>query len=789
MASATGQVVAALNMKTFRSFDNLQQTSSVRFDASIPSQAWYQFSKSFGNNNDSRIAMVNVNIYGYQFDADEVATKLSMASFFLQDPHWIHDTIPYHNPQYFDLPDVFYAEIPCVESPITPGTQKQPKSKDNIDIGDDGYFLDFDQILYTLACHDGLVQVSAVPQISTNLLSHQKEGLDFILQKETNSPNVSPQSRSLWELQETENGSSIYQHTITGSKSPVANDCLGGIVADEMGLGKSLTMLSAIAGSIEKAFAYACAMTNIGSTGKDVIAAKSTLVIVPSALLMDSWIDEINKHIEPGTLSYYKFHGQGRKIFYPHLLQHDVILTTYGTVAADFTRDRSLLHFIHWYRIVLDEAHVIRNCSTKQFRAVTSLHSLFRWCLTGTPIQNSLEDLGSLVRFLKLPILEESAQFKRHIASKVQRTKWGPHCDFDNLRALLRSVCLRRTKAVLPMSKSTTYTHWLDFTPEEIKGYTKVERICKEALDLAISGHNVKEAHQTVLEILLRLRLFCNNGTVYDKLDLVESRLYMDPEEALSLLQHDGEAICYYCSCDIQSLTGLEHSDSACLTTCQRAICGECVPIWRSGLERSSKCPICHSHHGFESAVSIGGEQVIGRINYPSKMLALCDDIEKFKEECKSVVFSFWKKSLDIAGSLFNSRGIPFLRVDGSLILNERKKVLNDFRDKDNVRVILMTLGTGAVGLNNLSVANRIHILEPQWNPSVESQAIGRVLRLGQQNPVTVVRYITKRTVEKVRRMCCFVLFYTKSCVERPNTPISQTATRKPRLHWFKSRT
>ncbi len=66
--------------------------------------------------------------------------------------------------------------------------------------------------------------------------------------------------------------------------------------------------------------------------------------------------------------------------------------------------------------------------------------------------------------------------------------------------------------------------------------------------------------------------------------------------------------------------------------------------------------------------------------------------------DISSVVFSFWKKSLDIAGSLFNSRGIPFLRVDGSLSLNERKKVLNDFRDKDNVRVILMTLGTGAVG-------------------------------------------------------------------------------------------
>jgi SNF2 family DNA or RNA helicase len=60
-----------------------------------------------------------------------------------------------------------------------------------------------------------------------------------------------------------------------------------------------------------------------------------------------------------------------------------------------------------------------------------------------------------------------------------------------------------------------------------------------------------------------------------------------------------------------------------------------------------------------------------------------------------------------------------------------------------------MTLGTGAVGLNSLSVANRIHLIEPQWNPSVEAQAIGRVVRLGQQRAVTVVRYTMNKTVEK----------------------------------------
>jgi SNF2 family DNA or RNA helicase len=61
------------------------------------------------------------------------------------------------------------------------------------------------------------------------------------------------------------------------------------------------------------------------------------------------------RHIVPGALTYYKYHGHARKIDYPRLLEHDIVFTTYGTIAAEFWRNRSLLHAIHWYRIVLDE--------------------------------------------------------------------------------------------------------------------------------------------------------------------------------------------------------------------------------------------------------------------------------------------------------------------------------------------------------------------------------------------------------------------------------------------------
>jgi hypothetical protein len=76
---------------------------------------------------------------------------------------------------------------------------------------------------------------------------------------------------------------SRFQHIITGAKSPYAKECAGGVVADEMGLGKSLTMLSAITGSLASALNYARAVTSINDSGRGIIAAKSTVIVVPSA--------------------------------------------------------------------------------------------------------------------------------------------------------------------------------------------------------------------------------------------------------------------------------------------------------------------------------------------------------------------------------------------------------------------------------------------------------------------------------------------------------------------------
>jgi SWI/SNF-related matrix-associated actin-dependent regulator of chromatin subfamily A3 len=132
-----------------------------------------------------------------------------------------------------------------------------------------------------------------------------------------------------------------------------------------------------------------------------------------------------------------------------------------------------------------------------------------------------------------------------------------------------------------------------------------------------------------------------------------------------------------------------------------------------------------------------------------------------------SLVFSYWTSSLDLLQSLLTQNNIPSLRIDGRVSYEQRLRALETFRNDPDVSVLLMSIQTGSVGFVhtllfsgivanqehrlNIAIANRVHIIEPQWNPSVEEQAIGRALRMGQTRTVTVIRYSMNKTVEEVR--------------------------------------
>ncbi|CAI7677058.1 unnamed protein product [Penicillium palitans] len=398
--------------------------------------------------------------------------------------------------------------------------------------------------------------------------------------------------------------------------------------------------------------------------------------------------------------------------------------------------------------VVPSTSHYIRNRATKQFQAVVNLSAQHRWCLTGTPIQNSIEDLGALVAFLRVPILDRVAPFRKFISVP---TSSGKRDRFQNLQTLLHAICIRRTRDVLNLPEPTTETQRLPMSSTEKAQYKDLLDECRTKVDMAVSGRRNGKVNSAVLESLLSLRLFCNNGKAAASIPL-------DSDEALSYLEQQDKNVCIYCSSTIFWLSDTPDTDGGIfLAGCRHLVCHSCIPDHRS---RQNKCPCCDSDHVqsdwpiplLDNSKYHHPQTRIGATprmkQYPTKLLALLSEISQNPAQ-KCVVFSSWKKTLYIVAELLSSNGIKYSMIEGSLSLSRRLQELQRYQDQRETNVLLMTLGTGAVGLN-LTTSSRIYLLEPQWNPSIEAQAIGRALRLGQVSNVTIVRYIMEGTVEEV---------------------------------------
>ncbi|KAK8879909.1 SNF2 family N-terminal domain-containing protein [Apiospora arundinis] len=613
---------------------------------------------------------VDINVYGVRGEAYEVGKVLASKDVTLQQPVHGLEGFTYYNPHFLHIKECdgeHVEETPQYDLQLPYELHSEEQSLRKLAEGTAGGDGDIEAIFNCLA-HTQQLQKRAGDR------GHQKEAIDFILRRESRRLG---HELNLWDEHETDSGEVIYQHIITGTRRAKALEAQGGILADEMGLGKTVVALAVIASTLRGAAEFMREPDNSfnGAHGKK--RSKATLVIAPSSLLLDSWISEIYKHTFPGYLKYAKYHGPGRLENADSLYQSDIVLTTYATISSEIRRGKSMLGTIEWFRIVLDEAHDIRNRNTRQFEVASSLAAAHRWCLTGTPIQNSLEDLGALVAFLRIPLLENALTFQRFI---INQSKQGAKHRFKNLRTLLGSICLRRTKEIIGLADPVQEIRELAFTPIERDQYNELLRKYDALINMGIDG-----------------------------------------------------AVC----------TGGGHMLSGCL----HLVCDDCY-IQRHS--RDSSCPKCIEYkegpiranalrENYPPSESQGSllQPMIPVQQFPTKLLAFVEDIGR-EQGHKSIAFSSWTKTLKLVCQLLEIQGLPYYLVHGGLPLAERHQKLDAFQCLNGANILLMTLGTGTVGLN-LAAASRIYLLEPQWNPSVEQQAFGRALRLGQTEQVTII--------------------------------------------------
>jgi hypothetical protein len=230
--------------------------------------------------------------------------------------------------------------------------------------------------------------------------------------------------------------------------------------------------------------------------------------------------------------------------------------------------------------------------------------------------------------------MEKPPTFRKFIMNPINSTSRDR---FQNLRTLLQTICLRRTKELLGLPEPTSQTRRIPFTALEQAEYNNLLHKCREEIDKAVSGRRKGWINSTVLESLLRLRLFCNNGSSNTVLQKDSKGLPVDPDELLIYLQQLDKNICTYCSGMIYSINdSVETDDGMFLRSCHHLVCRNCLPYHRA---QNDGCPSCAAEDNLPlptdvssngvTVQSVGASDPHWAGHYPSKLLRLLTDLRK----------------------------------------------------------------------------------------------------------------------------------------------------------------
>lgn len=455
--------------------------------------------------------------------------------------------------------------------------KNQEKSKDpngSSEEGEDSEELQQDQLdsLYKKAQSFDFNTPEAEPEENfvMSLRRYQKQALYWMLKKEKNAKSEKEVSmHPLWEeytwpIKDVDDNAlpcvhqqdHFYVNPYSGELSlefPVQKqNCLGGILADEMGLGKTIEMLSLMhshkpdVSTSQSQDANGMSVNSLArqpkASSRALPAPHTTLVVAPTSLLAQ-WENEAIKASKPGTMNVLVYYGTDKSVDLRNLCcsgsagsAPDLIITSYGVVLSEYRQispnglsGASLggLFSVEFFRVILDEAHHIKNRRSKTARACYDISAIHRWVLTGTPIVNRLEDLFSLVRFLKVEPWSNFSFWKTFITMPFESK--------DFMRALnvvqtvLEPLVLRRTKtmktpdgeALVPLPSRTIEIEEVELSEKEREIYDHIFTRAKRTFNDNVESGTLLKSYSTIFTQILRLRQTCCHPVLTRNKDIV----------------------------------------------------------------------------------------------------------------------------------------------------------------------------------------------------------------------------------------------------------------------------
>ncbi|RPA86345.1 hypothetical protein BJ508DRAFT_322005 [Ascobolus immersus RN42] len=298
----------------------------------------------------------------------------------------------------------------------------------------------------------------------------------------------------------------------------------GGLLGDAMGLGKTMQ----------------CIATMCKNPPPDDYTQDDphiTLIVCPVALVQQ-WKREIEKHCKSGKFDIYIYHGKDKVKDAAQLRKKQVVITTYQTIALgypkiyvpeeipkeerqsyadkEFRKRRGVLHRVRYWRIIFDECHIIRNRATKVSEAAMRLESEMCWCLSGTPIFNSLWDLFPVFSLIDMPRLCNS-DFYRNLVGKGTGASMGENAA-KTIQIALRAAMMRRTKddqfmgrPLIELPPKVVKEVFIEFDPDARALYDLYESMARAAINDFAKKDKIGKNYSHILTFLLRLRQLCNH--------------------------------------------------------------------------------------------------------------------------------------------------------------------------------------------------------------------------------------------------------------------------------------
>ncbi|KAG9313720.1 hypothetical protein JVU11DRAFT_6070 [Chiua virens] len=535
----------------------------------------------------------------------------------------------------------------------------------------------------------------------------------------------------------------------------------GGVLADDMGLGKTIQTLTRIVDGRAKK-----------SDKLDGWAA-STLVVCPVSLV-SQWAAEISRMTV--GLRVIEHHGPSRTADPQELQRAHVVVTSYMVVASEYAtftpeaknetkskksksktmatasdsdsdssegltkklvsrkrtgKSKDALFRVKWFRIVLDEAHNIKNRNTKSAVACCELEGKFRWCLTGTPMQNNVEELYSLLKFLRVRPLNDWETFNRQIAKPVKEKR--PTRALKRLHVVLKAIMLRRTKnqmlngkPLLKLPERNLELVECSFSATEKEFYRLLESRMNSEVNKLVQSEHVSYTH--VLVLLLRLRQACNHPS------LVSKNYHIDKDAADPKAVKDDED-------DAEDLAAMfDQLGMSSAKKCQ--LCQTVLPVGDHGTHCKGCQPLANT---IEPKVNSNLPPESTKIKKILDILQMINERSDGTE--KTIVFSQFTTMLDLIEPFLDAQGIKHVRYDGSMAKDKREASLEKIRNSKSTRCILISFKAGSTGLN-LTACNNVILVDMWWNPALEDQAYDRAHRFGQTRDVSIYKLMVPDTVE-----------------------------------------